>query len=110
VEGLAHLDKTSSQQKQEDSSIAIPDYFLPLRREIEFDYESNTFWNRDTETFTYPCYHPGTKDWFWVDRNNKSSLRVARKFTDSSIGEVFDSFHYVQLEEDLPPRGYTAYL
>ena len=110
MEGLAHLDKTSSQKKQEDSSIAIPDYFLPLHREIEYDYESNTFWNRDTETFAYPRYQAATKNWFWLDGNNKSSLRVARKFTDSSIGEVFDSFHYVQLEEDLPPRGYTAYL
>src|ERR1700744_4274229 len=100
---------TSQQEQEEDSSIVIPNYFLLLRQEIKFDYKTNTFWNRDKAVFTYPYYNTGTKDWTWVDRNNNASLHVTQKFTDSALKNYFDSFHYAQVEEDLPAQGYSAY-
>ena len=91
----------------------IPDCFYPYPPNVEFDYETQTFWDTDGNRFASPRRKtPDSEEWIWFLVPENKGPEYAQRSVSFTFRSEKHSYNWATqaLDESNVPRGYTAYL
>src|SRR5882672_12441886 len=92
----------------------VLDYYRPFPANVEYDYETDTFWNTAEEEFCYPTWFDDARqEWTWLAIGLKKGLHSAQRSFIRRLEQTKKSFRIdkeLLLNEDYQPTGYSRYL
>jgi len=81
---------------------------------IEYDYETDTFWNTAEDEFCYPAWFDDARcEWTWLAIGLKKGLHSAQRSFIRRLEQTKKSFRIdkeLLLNENYQPTGYSRYL